>query len=128
MYTGATFFVVVETHNSYLFSQQKNSEFNVKKFSLSIVGDFCRNCPNSFTGRAEIVLQLVAKYLVLSSDPKQEDNSLILCNNAAWATNMLLHTYPTEIAQHLDTLAKQFVELLLTKTVIQLLIIKLSNH
>jgi len=60
-------------------------------------------------------LQLVAKYLVLSSDPKQENNSLVLCNNAAWATNMLLLTYPTEIAQHLDTLAKQFVELLLTK-------------
>lgn len=91
----------------------------MKKFSFTFVGQLCMSCPVAFTGKAEVVLQVLAKNLVLVPTGQDAGNYfLILCNNATWAISELINAHPTEIAGYFGELALKFAELLLSKGVI----------
>lgn len=89
----------------------------MKQINISFVGDLCKHCPPAFAGRAEVVLKLLATFLVVP-ESDEEDISLFNCNNACWSIAELVHAYPKEIAHHLGDLALRFSEILLTKKVI----------
>lgn len=90
----------------------------MKQFACSLIGELSKLCTNALVGKAQILLQVLAKHLqIVPTEQDPGNNFLILTNNATFAISEMIVAYSNEITQYFPELAAKFADLLLTKAV-----------